>query len=100
MKTSLNVLYSKFEKIILTMFQNKTQSMKNKLFFQYSKRRMVALSCNKNVICIITSKHDADFYYLNYLHSFRTKNKLESHKKVCEDKDFCTFEIPSEDTKK
>ena len=29
-----------------------------------------------------TSKHDGGFYCLNCLHSFRTKNKLESHKKV------------------
>ena len=33
-----------------------------------------------------TSKHYGDFFYLNCLHSFRTKNKLESHKKVCENK--------------
>ena len=32
----------------------------------------------------ITLKYQGDFYCLNYLHSFRTKNKLESHKKVCE----------------
>ena len=29
----------------------------------------------------ITSKHDRGFYYLKNLHSFRTKNKPESHKK-------------------
>ena len=27
------------------------------------------------------------------------KNKLESHKKVCENKDFCNVVMPSEDTK-
>ena len=32
----------------------------------------------------ITSKNNGDFYCLNCLHSFRTKSKLESHKKVCE----------------
>ena len=37
----------------------------------------------------ITSKHYGNFYCLNFLHSFRTKNKLESHKKVYEKKDFC-----------
>ena len=30
----------------------------------------------------ITSKHDDSFYYLNVLHSFRKKHKLESHKQV------------------
>ena len=47
----------------------------------------------------ITSKKNGYFYCLNCLHSFRTKNKLESHKKVSENKDFCNFIMPSEDTK-
>ena len=29
----------------------------------------------------ITSTHEKDFYCLNYFHSYRTKNNLESHKK-------------------
>ena len=33
------------------------------------------------------SKYDGDFSCLNCLYSFRTKNKLESHKKVWENKD-------------
>ena len=32
----------------------------------------------------ITSNHKEDFYCLNCFHSYRTKNKLESHKKICE----------------
>ena len=36
---------------------------------------------------------------LNCLHSFRTKNKLELHKKVCENKGFCNIVMPSEETK-
>ena len=32
----------------------------------------------------ITSKKNSAFYCLNCLHSFRIKNKLELHKKVCE----------------
>ena len=47
----------------------------------------------------ITSKHYVDFYCLNCLHSFRTKNKFDSHKKVFENKDFCNVIIPFEDTK-
>ena len=35
---------------------------------------------------------------LKRIYSFRTK-KLESHKEVCENKDFCYVIIPSEDTK-
>ena len=32
----------------------------------------------------ITSTHKEDFYCLNCFHSYRTKNKLETHKKICE----------------
>ena len=47
----------------------------------------------------ITSKYKGDFYCLNCLHSFKRKSKLESHKKVCEHKDFCINVLPSDDTK-
>ena len=41
----------------------------------------------------IKSKNNDGFYDLNCVHSFRTKNKLQSHKKVCQNKDFCNFAI-------
>ena len=46
-----------------------------------------------------TSKHGGDFYCLNCLHSFRTKNKLESYRNVCENEEFCGVVMPSEDTR-
>ena len=54
----------------------------------------MALSCSKKL-----SKNNGNFYCLNCLHSFRTKNRLESHKRVCENKDFGNIIMPSEDTK-
>ena len=46
------------------------------------------------------SKRNGDYYCLNCLHSFRTKNKLESQKKKkCENIDYCNVVMPSEDTK-
>ena len=45
------------------------------------------------------SKHYSDFYCLNCPHSFATEKKIESHKKVCQNKDFCNVIMPSEDTK-
>ena len=48
----------------------------------------------------ITPKNNAEFYFLNCLHSFRTKNKLESDKKVCANKEFCNVIMSSEDTEK
>ena len=47
----------------------------------------------------ITSKHHGDFYCLNCFHSFQTGNKLQSHKRVCEYKDFCNIIMPFEGTK-
>ena len=44
-----------------------------------------------------TSNHDRDFYCLNCFHSYRTKNKLEAHKKICENRDYCHVEIPDKD---
>ena len=45
----------------------------------------------------ITSTHEKDFYCLNCLHSYRTKNKLELHKKICENHDYCHVEMPTKD---
>ena len=58
----------------------------------------MTLSCSKKLTILlreITSKNNGDFHCFNFLHSFRTKNKLQSHKKVCENKDIV---VPSEDT--
>ena len=47
----------------------------------------------------ITSEYNDNFYCLNCLLSFRTKNKLESHKSACENNFFFYIIMPSEDTK-
>ena len=63
---------------------------------------IMALSCSKKLSTLlrgITSKHHGDFYCLNCLHSFAAEEKLELHKKVCKNKDFCNVIIPSANTK-
>ena len=47
----------------------------------------------------ITTKNHGDFYYWNCFHSFTAKNELQSHKRLCENKDFCNIIMSSEDTK-
>ena len=47
----------------------------------------------------ITSKCHGELYFVNRLHFFATENKCTSHKKVCDNKDFCNVVMPSEDTK-
>ena len=58
----------------------------------------MALSCSKKSVCIIQrSNHNEDFYCLNCFCAYTTKNKLETHKKVCENHDYCCVEMPNED---
>ena len=45
----------------------------------------------------ITSKHGGDFYCLNCLHSFSTKNKLKEHENVCTNHDYCYIKMPKEE---
>ena len=45
----------------------------------------------------ITYNRSDDFYCLNFFHAFRTKNKLEEHKKICENHDYCHVEMPTKD---
>ena len=43
----------------------------------------------------ISSNHDGYHYRLNCFHSYRTENKLNAHKKICENHDYCNIEMPS-----
>ena len=44
----------------------------------------------------ITSNHNRDFYCLNCLHSYRTKEKLKKLEKVCNNHDCCYVKMPKE----
>ena len=45
----------------------------------------------------ITSIHKEDFYCLNCCRSYKTRNKLEVHKKICENHNYCNIEMPTKD---
>ena len=45
----------------------------------------------------ITSKHDGDFYCLNCLHSYSTKDKVKKHKNVYKDHDYYYVEMSNKD---
>ena len=47
----------------------------------------------------ITSSHNEDFYCLNCFCAYTTKNKLEEHKKICENNKYCHVEMPNEENK-
>ena len=43
----------------------------------------------------ISSNHNSDYYCLNCFHSYRTENKRNTHKKICENHEYCNIEMPS-----
>ena len=45
----------------------------------------------------ISSNHIEDFYCLNCFRSYRAINKLEEHKKICENHNYCNVEMPTKD---
>ena len=47
----------------------------------------------------ITSSHKEDFYCLNCFCAYSTKIKLEEHKQICENHEYCHVEMPNEDNK-
>ena len=47
----------------------------------------------------ITSKHNGDFYCLNCFNSYSTNEKLDKHRNVCENHDYCCVEMPEKDNK-
>ena len=47
----------------------------------------------------VTGNNYSDFYCLNCFHTYRTENKLEKRKKICENYDYCHVEMSNEDNK-
>ena len=47
----------------------------------------------------ITSNHNSAHYCLNCFHFYRTENKLNVHKKICENHKYCNIEMPSPNNK-
>ena len=43
--------------------------------------------------------NNGDFYCLNCFHVYTTKNRLEKHKSVCKNHDYCFEEMANEDNK-
>ena len=80
---------------ILPTFQSTTQIAKNKSFFcwfQIEEWHHLAAKKLSALLRGTATKHNGDFYCLYCLHSFRTKNKLESHKKCVKIKTFTVLQ--------
>ena len=59
---------------------------------------LVVKSLNRLLKGII-SNHKEAFYCLNCFCAYSTRNKLEEHKKICQNHDCCNVEMPNEDNK-
>ena len=81
----LMVCMLKVKKYTLPMFPNIIQIVKNKLFFSRLKTEKDGIILQQKKLSALfrglSSKNNGDFYFLNCLHSFRTKDMLESPKK-------------------
>ena len=99
----LNVLYAKNDKICPTYVSKYNSKRKEQVIPLMIPNKegwhCIAVKNLSSLLRGVTSKYNGDYYCLNCLHSFRTKNKLELHIKACENKYFCNFVMPSEDTK-
>ena len=54
--------------------------------------------CVKKLSALLTGRspnHNGCVYWMNCFNSFRTKSKLEIHKKMCENHDYCYAQTPN-----
>ena len=54
----------------------------------------LAVKTLSGVLRGITGNNHGDFYYLNCLHSYTTKSRLNKHQKICENYECCKLEMP------
>ena len=101
---ALNVLYVKRNEYISYLhFKTQLKSWKPNHSFNDSKWRKIALSCSKKNICIINRINVKTWWWILLfelpLFLQNIKNKIELHKKVCENKDYCGIVMSSGDSK-
>ena len=100
---ALNVLYVpyKTKKISLAYKSKHNLNREEKLILSMisngEKWHYTAVTRLSGLLRGATSNHNDDFYFLNCFRAFRTKNKLEEHKNICENHEDCHVEMPTKD---
>ena len=98
---ALNILYVPFNtKKIEIAYKSKYNLIRDNqiILLMISNGEKLALLAVKSLSRLlrgITSNRDGDYYCLNCFHSYRTENKLNVHKKICENNKYCNIEMPS-----
>ena len=67
--------------------------------YRWKKWHYTAVKRLSGLLRGVTGNNNGDFYCLNCFHAYRTENKLEKHKKICENHDYRHVEMPNEDNK-
>ena len=102
---ALNILYVPFKtKKIEIAYKSKYNLVRDNqvilLMISNGKNwHYLAVKISSRLLRSITSNHDGDYYCLNCFHSYRTENKLNAHKKVCENRNYFKIEMSSNDNK-
>ena len=102
---ALNILYvpHKTKKICLAYKSKHNLTRENQVILLMitngEKWQYLAVKNLSGLLRGVTGNQNGDFYCLNCFRECTTKNKLETHKKICENRDYCHVEMPNEDNK-
>ena len=100
-EVTLNILYIPYNTTIINIaYKSKNSLTQEKqiillMISDGQKWHCLAVKNLSRLLRGITSNHKEDFYCLKCFHSYRTENKLEAHKKICENHDYCHVEMPT-----
>ena len=102
-KHAINVLYAvDNEKDIRPRYiskHNKIRDIKINLLMVTDGKGIWHYNAIKSISALlknVSSKHNGDFYCLNCFNSYRTRQKLEDHAKLCGNIDFSAIKMPEE----
>ena len=91
---ALNILYVPFNtKKIEIVYKSKHNLTRDNqiillMISNGKNRHYLAVKSLSGLFTGVTSNHKEDYYCLNCFHSYRRKNKLDAHKKVCENHEY------------
>ena len=103
---ALNILYVPFNtKKIEIVYKSKHNLTRDNqiillMISNGKNRHYLAVKSLSGLFTGVTSNHKEDYYCLNCFHSYRRKNKLDAHKKVCENHEYFHNEMPNKDNNK
>ena len=98
---ALNILYVPFNtKIIEIAYKSKYNLIRDNqiillMISNGENWHYLAVKSLSRLLRGITSNYNSDYYCLNFFHSYGIENKLNAHRKICENHEYCNIEMPS-----